>query len=115
MANAAFDTLTVSKDLQEAGFEARQAEAIALAFKQSQGDLATKQDIAQLKSDITQLESATRQDIAQLEAATKQDIAQLKSDIDHLRADVKTAINWTRWSMAAILAFMLAGFGFIAS
>ena len=52
MANAAFDTLTVSKDLQEAGFEARQAEAIALAVNNAQGDLATKQDIALLKSDI---------------------------------------------------------------
>ena len=57
MANAAFDTLTVSKELQDAGFEAKQAEAIALAIKQSQGELATKQDIAllrvELKSDIT--------------------------------------------------------------
>ena len=57
MANAAFDTLTVSKELQDAGLEARQAEAIALAVKQGQGDLATKQDIAllktELKSDIT--------------------------------------------------------------
>ena len=57
MANAAFDTLTVSKDLQEAGFETRQAEAIALAVKQGQGDLATKQDIALLKSAIDQLKS----------------------------------------------------------
>ena len=56
MANAAFDTLTVSKDLQQAGFEARQAEAIALAVKQSQGDLATKQDITLLKSDNDQPE-----------------------------------------------------------
>ena len=59
MANAAFDTLTVSKELQDAGIEARQAEAIALAVKQGQGDLATKQDIAllktELKSDITWL------------------------------------------------------------
>ena len=57
MATAAFDTLTVSKELQSAGFEAKQAEAIALAVKQSQGELATKQDIAllrvELKSDIT--------------------------------------------------------------
>ncbi len=52
MANAAFDTLTVSKDLQAAGFEARQAEAIALAVKNAQGSLATKQDITQLKSDF---------------------------------------------------------------
>ena len=46
MAVAGFDTLTVSKDLQQAGIEERHAEAVALAFKQGQGDLATKQDIA---------------------------------------------------------------------
>lgn len=97
MANAAFDTLTVSKDLQEAGFEARQAEAIALAFKQSQGDLATKQDIALLKSEIDHVRT------------------DLKTEIDYVKTDLKTAINWTKWSMAAIIAVMLAGFGFIAS
>ena len=57
MANAAFDTLSVSKDLQNAGIEAKHAEAIAMAVKQGQGDLATKQDIALLKSAIDQLKS----------------------------------------------------------
>ena len=37
MAAAAFDTLTVSKDLRRAGIEERHAEAIALAVKQTQG------------------------------------------------------------------------------
>ena len=53
----AFDTLTVSKDLQQAGLEQSHAEASALALKQSQGDLVTKQDIALLKSGIDQLRS----------------------------------------------------------
>ena len=52
MAVAAFDTLTVSKDLQQAGVQEKHAEAIALAIKQGQGDLATKQDIALLKSEL---------------------------------------------------------------
>ena len=68
MAVAAFDTLTVSKDLQQAGIQESHAEAIALAVKQGQGDLATKQDIALLKSDI-----------------------------DHLRTEVKSEINWVKW------------------
>ena len=37
MAVAAFDTLTVSKDLRRAGIEERHAEAVALAVKQTQG------------------------------------------------------------------------------
>ena len=64
MAVAAFDTLTVSKDLQQAGIQAKHAEAIALAIKQSQGDLATKQDITLLRSDIAQLRSGLKSDIA---------------------------------------------------
>lgn len=86
MANVAFDTLTVSKDLQGAGIEVKHAEAIALAVKQGQGDLATKQDIALLKSDI-----------------------------DQLRSELKSDITWIKWSMAAMIAIMLGGFGFIAS
>ena len=78
MANAAFDTLTVSKDLQEAGIEVRHAEAIALAVKQSQGDLATKQDITLLKSDVDKLRTEL-----------KGDIKQLTSDIDQLRTELK--------------------------
>ena len=52
MAVAAFNSLTVSKVLQQAGLEDSHAEAIAFAVKQGQGDLATKQDIALLKSDV---------------------------------------------------------------
>ena len=37
MAVAAFDTLTVSKDLRQAGIEERHAGAVALAVEQTQG------------------------------------------------------------------------------
>ena len=86
MATAAFDTLTVSKELQDAGFEAKQAEAIALAVKQGQGDLATKQDIALLKSDI-----------------------------DHLRTEMKSDLTWIKGSIVAMIAIMIGGFGLIGS
>ena len=86
MATAAFDTLTVSKELQDAGFEAKQAEAIALAVKQGPGDLATKQDIALLKSDI-----------------------------DHLRTEMKYHFNWINWSMAAMIAVIIGGFSIFGS
>ena len=85
MAVAAFDTLTVSKDLQQAGVQESHAEAIALAVKQGQGDLATKQDIALLKSDIDHL----------------------KSDIDHLRTEIKSEINWMKWVSGAHFALFV--------
>ena len=95
MANAAFDTLTVSKDLQSAGFEAKQAEAIALAVKQAQGDLATKQDIALLKTEL-------KSDIDQVRTELKSGIKQLKTDI-----------GWIRWVVGANLALSIAIIGAI--
>ena len=86
MAVAAFDTLTVSKYLQQAGIQESHAEAIALAVKQGQGDLATKQDIVLLRSDIDHLKS----DVEHLRT-------ELKSDIGHLRTEMKSEINWVKW------------------
>ena len=63
-----FDTLTASKDLQQAGLEKSQAEAIAMVIKQSEGDLVTKHDIALLKSDIAQLRSELKIGISQLKS-----------------------------------------------
>ena len=55
MNGASFDTLSTAKDLQEAGMDTAQAEAVALAIKARQGDLATKADIRELKNDINWL------------------------------------------------------------
>ena len=90
MATAAFDTLTVSNELQDAGIEAKHAEAIALAVKQSQGDLATKQDLNLLRTE-------------------------LKSDIDKLKTELKSGFNWIKWALAIMMAIMLGGFTLIAS
>ena len=68
MAITTFDTLTASKDLQHAGLEKSQAEAIAMVIKQSEGDLVTKHDIALLKSDIAQLRSELKIGISQLKS-----------------------------------------------
>ncbi len=89
MSNVAFDTLTVSKNLQDAGIEPRHAEAIALAVKDNQGELATKQDIQLLKTE-------------------------LKADIEQVKAELKVDITWIKWSMAAMIAVMLGGFSLIA-
>ena len=45
MNSASYDTLSTSKDLQKAGLEPAQAEAIAMAIQKGLGDLATKSDI----------------------------------------------------------------------
>lgn len=56
MANT-FDTLTAAKDLQAAGIDRDQAEAIAKAIREAQGDLVTKPDLrSELNAAITSLE-----------------------------------------------------------
>ena len=49
---AAFDTLSAAKELQAAGFEQTQAEAVARIIRDGQGDLATKDDIAALRTEL---------------------------------------------------------------
>ena len=49
MTTTTFDTLQASKDLQNSGFGQDQAEAIAQAIHNGQGDLATKSDVENVK------------------------------------------------------------------
>ena len=57
MNGTTFDTLSAARDLEAAGFNRAQAEALAAAIRNSQGELATKTDIGILKSDIGILKS----------------------------------------------------------
>lgn len=54
------DTLRTARDLEAAGFERRQAEAIVSAMAQSDKQAATKADITALKTDIAALRSEFR-------------------------------------------------------
>ena len=115
MTNVAFDTLSASKDLQNAGIEARQAEAIALVFKNSQSSLATKADIEFVKKDIENLRTELKGDIGSLRTELKGDIKQVKADIDNLRTEFRSDIRWLKWSIVAMMAIMLGGFTAIIS
>ncbi len=59
MATITFDTLKFVRKLQEAGFEQRQAEGIAEAFKDASGEaeLATKRDIERLEDKIDRIDT----------------------------------------------------------
>ncbi len=50
-----FDTLSAAKDLQKAGMDVAQAEAVAMLVKWSHSELATNSDVNELKSDINWL------------------------------------------------------------
>ncbi|MCY3756954.1 MAG: hypothetical protein OXG96_04465 [Acidobacteria bacterium] len=52
MTTYTLDTHATIKQLENAGMESRQAEAVVAAISRSDADLATKQDLAILKADI---------------------------------------------------------------
>ena len=61
MADAAFDTLAVTRQLKAKGFDSDQAEAITEAVRTGvTGGVATKADIAELKADFAELRTDLR-------------------------------------------------------
>ena len=115
----AFDTHGFVKKLTKAGMPEPQAEV--LASEQSrliENELATKQDIAEVKRDIEQLRLATKQDIAevkrdieQLRQDTKRDMKELettlKRDIEASRAEAKKDIAEVKRDIEASKADIL--------
>jgi hypothetical protein len=85
MVISSIDTHEIVKDLKAAGFTEEQAEAVTRAVKQAQdldlSNLATKTDLAELRTDFTELRAATKTDLAELRAATKTDLAELRAEL----------------------------------
>ena len=78
MSTLAFDTHKAVKALKEAGFGDIQAEAVVATVGDAiGGDVATKGDIAVLKTDIAEFKA----DIKAAIAALKVDIAEFKAEI----------------------------------
>jgi len=104
--NAMIDTLKFARSFQEAGFEARQAEALALALAEasSQGreDLATKADLRHLE---TQLETKFEAGLNQVRLEVKASIAEVKSQVADVKADM---VRWLIGSQAVLLMTLVA-------
>ena len=67
MASATFDTLHAAKALTAAGFEAQQAEAITDTIREAFTEsVATKADIAEVKTEIAETKAELKADIANL-------------------------------------------------
>jgi hypothetical protein len=81
MATITFDTLKFVRKLQESGFEQRQAEGIAEAFKEASGEA---------------------------ELATKRDIERLEAKIDRIDTRLGGELTLVKWMMGLILGGVLA-------
>ena len=74
MTATAFDTLKAARDLEAAGIDSRQAEAIVSTIRQSGDAVATK-------SDLEAVRIAMRADLDTARSAMRADLAELKSDM----------------------------------
>jgi predicted nucleic acid-binding Zn-ribbon protein len=102
-----FDTLRLSRTLRDKGhFTAEQAEALAEALAEaSQGDLATKADIAELRAEIAEV----RTEIADLRTELKTEIAGLRTELKAEIADVRSEIAAVR---TELLKWIIGAIGF---
>ena len=123
MLATAFDPLAAARDLKAAGFESEQAEALAAQLRVAAGadhaDLATKADVAALRSamkaDVAALRTEMKADVAALRTEMKADVAELKGDVAALRTETKAAVaslhaqlGTIRWAVGLIAAFTFA-------
>lgn len=92
MTAAAFDTLRATRDLEAAGFERRQAEAIATTINHSDEHTATKADIKALEADIKALEA---------------DIKALEARVDAKLEALEGRIYRALWMQGAALAALI--------
>ena len=129
MTATAFDTLSTARDLEAAGFERRQAEALAgavrqasatdrdaLATKADLANFATKADLAELRADLAEHRAATKADLAEHRAATKADLANFatKADLDRKIETLRSEMRWMfAFQGALILAIAARLFGIV--
>ena len=106
MLATAFDPLAAARDLKAAGFESEQAEALAAQLRVAAGadhaDLATKADVAALRTEMKADVAELRGDVAALRTETKADIAELKGDVAALRTETKADVAELKGDVAAL-------------
>ena len=101
MTASAFDTLTTARDLEAAGFERRQAEAVASAIGNAGDRSATKADLGQL---------ATKTDLAAVKAelgTVKTDLASVKVELGTVKVElgtVKVELGTVKADLAGVKA-----------
>ena len=84
MTTALFDTHKIVKELQEAGFDESQAEAVVAAIGTTvMGNVATKQDLLdarnELKQDIKDARNEAKQDVKDARNEAKQEASELRA------------------------------------
>ena len=97
MAAYPLDTAAVVRDLENAGIEHRQAEAIVTAIVRAQDGLATKADVRDLKADLHEIKVS-------MEAVE----SRMVTGIADLRADLAGHVNKLLLALIAVAGLLFA-------
>ena len=93
------------KQLDDAGMDSRQADAVVAAISRSDAELATK---AALKTEIAASKAELKTEIAAVKAEVKQDIADLKASMLKVAMGVAIAIILANATMPLALIRILS-------
>ena len=100
MSTLAFDTHKAVKALQAAGAAEPLAEAVVATVGEAVGEnVATKADLAEVKTEIAEVKAELKAEIAEVKAT-------LESDIAAVKAELKTDISTLREAMSKNLQDM---------
>ena len=104
MSVATFDTLAAVRNLEKAGMDTSQAEAVTETIRIAvfQG-VAAKEDIGDLRTDVKADNAGLRAEFAEFRAEMREEHAKLRADLEKLRADLT-------WRMVLIMGTMLGLF-----
>ena len=99
----AIDTLRVAKRLREAGFTEPQAQAVIAAVQEGTAgaDLATKVDVAELRTEL-------KAELAELRAELKAGLAELRTELKAELADLRSELRQAELRLEAKIETMKA-------
>src|SRR5712691_7993557 len=105
MSAAPFDTLKLARALRDkAGFSQEHAEAAADAFAEVVAEqVATKQDVRDVRAEIEALRTEMRAEFAAVRAEMRTEFAAVRAEFGSVRTEMRT-------EFAAVRAEMAAGF-----
>lgn len=106
MTAVVFDTLKLARRLEGAGFSRDQADGAAEAIAESlSADIATKADVAEVKTEIATLRGELHTEIA----SVRTDIASLRGDIAGVRSTT------AQWIVGAVFVNAVGMLGAVAA
>ena len=105
-----FDALAAARDLEAAGFERRQAEALAESLRSAAG---ARHDALATKTDVDALRTAAKADVDALRTAATSDLTGLETRIDAKLAGLEARMYRALWIQGGAIVAILTALRFL--